>query len=121
MSLTVGTHLCGGEIISSKFVFTNIDIDCCIDKKIECEKEDTQRGAHLKDVPCCENHFTTIDVVDDFLKSSSHKSDNIVSAVLVSTILNSKMFQKEFSKFFSEYSPPLLKKDIQTLFQVFII
>lgn len=121
MSLTVGTHLCGGEIVSSKFVFTNIDLDCCIDKMIECESENTQRGTRLKDLPCCENHFTTIDVVDDFLKSNTQFNHIITAIDFVSSVSSHKLFQEVASKIYAEYSPPLVKKNIQTLFQVFII
>ncbi len=121
LGLTVGTHSCGGEIVSSEFVFTNIDLDCCADKMMACEEEKSHGEDLFKDVPCCENHYTTIDVVDDFLKSSTQISHNVISSAFVFTILNSKLFQKATTNFYTDYSPPLLKKEIQSLFQVFII
>lgn len=121
LSLTVSTHLCGGEIVSSEIAFANIDLDCCGDKIIDCEETGNHECDLLKEVPCCENHYTTIDVVDDFVKSATQTTQNDFTAVLLFAVLNSNLLHEAGAKIYTDYSPPILKRNIQTLFQVFII
>lgn len=125
VSLIIGTHYCGGEPVESKLLFGENHLGCGMaDMDESCDHEETNENNDVSfdNAPCCENDYFTVQVTDDFVKDTATVffSNNFVAA-LFSTILNPEIFSKYTNQLYTEYYPPPLEKNIQILFQTFLL
>lgn len=121
VGIIMATHLCGGEPIMSQMMLGSGKLDCGMpDMDTDCESE---KGIHYKTNPCCENHYQSLEVEDDYHQSNIVQLNiNIDFAIaLVHTFLNIELFSEDDKPQYANYSPPLLLRDITVLNQVFII
>src|SRR5690554_3500545 len=121
VGVTLATHLCGGQALMSRIMVGAGDLDCGM-PGMDSDSE-PENGIHYKAKPCCENHYQTLEVKDDYQPSKIVQLDfNIDFAVaLVHTFLNIGLFLEADKPPYGNYSPPLLLRDITVLNQVFII
>jgi len=119
VGVTLATHLCGGQALMSRIMVGSGDLDCGM-PGMDSEPEN---GIHYKAKPCCENHYQSLEVKDDYQPSKILQLDfNLDFAVaLVHTFLNIGLFPEINKPQQANYSPPLLPQDITVLNQVFII
>lgn len=136
--LTIGTHYCRGESTESIIVLGNeIDMGCgdiegneidmgCGDIEDEDHCADcadfTNNKLNFDKDSCCENQYQIIETTEDFVR------DSITIIVLnyfaiangyttknLNLFLNSQLYS------YTQYFPPPIVKDIQKLFQTFLI
>ncbi|MFO7862463.1 MAG: hypothetical protein R6U85_00545 [Salinivirgaceae bacterium] len=124
MSLVIGTHYCGGMAVESEIVFGASYLSCDM---AEMEQPSTHSEAPgtatfcFENIPCCENEFRTIQLTDEFIKEAVRLNfeANFVWFVDYPTLdLNVKVTAQPLITLFS--MPPI-EKDIQVLFQTFLI
>jgi hypothetical protein len=126
MYLTIGTHYCGGEAVKSKILLGKTNLDCGMDGMDEsCTHSETpgEYGNHLKTAPCCENEYQIIEPTDKFVKEEVQIASfnvDFAFAYLIAT-LTFDVFPKSTENLYADYSPPHYQKDIQVLFQSFLI
>lgn len=125
MNLAIGTHFCGGEAIETKIMLGDAQLGCGMpDMEEPCddsEKSNTNE-VHFENVPCCENEYQTVQVTDEFVKNTALQSFNVDFVLaFIYTNLNLDLFPKSAHQFYTEYISPPLEKDIQVLFQTFLI
>lgn len=126
LSLTRGTHFCHGEVVETKILLGKMDLDCGMQNMREyCDitEKSTSHELYFGNVPCCQNEYQTIHVTDEFVKDAAQFSFsfNFSSAFIYST-LNPDLFSKSTTQqFYTEYSPPPLEKDLEVLFESFLI
>lgn len=124
--LTTGTHFCGGEAVETKIISGETHLSCNMPDMAEpcddSEKTDKNRVSFDK-VPCCENDYQSVLVTNEFVKNDlANITFNIEFAVaLIYTTLNLDLFPKSKHQFYTEYISPPLEKDIQVIFQTFLI
>ena len=124
ISLTIGTHFCGGEPVESKFLFGETHLSCGMSDMDEtCEHAETNNNdISFNSTPCCENEYQTLKVTDDFVKDTVPICYNInFVTALISNIFNPEILLKSTNKIFTEYYPPPLEQNIQILFQTFLL
>jgi len=125
MSLTIGTHFCGGEVMEKKILFGGTHLGCNMpnmDKSCDIPAENNHDDVHLDKIPCCQNVYQTFQVTDNFVKDAATLSFNIDFALaIIDATLNVDLFPKASHQLFITYIPPPIEKDIPVLFQTFLI
>lgn len=125
MSLSIGTHFCGGIAIEKKILLGDLHLGCDMPNMEEsCDKSTDAKGIEhsFENTPCCQNEFQTVQVTDEFVNIVDQQSFNFDYAVaIISTIIDLDIPAKSTPKFFAEYISPPLEKDVQVLFQTFLI
>jgi hypothetical protein len=122
-SFTVNKHICGGEIANTTLFVSadncGMDMNVCENKLLAQEESKTS----LKQEPCCKNISEFIQGNDNNQQAKEFQLD-IPTIEFLTTFIYTYInnFQKENTLFeYVTYKPPLVFKDIQTLFQVFRI
>ncbi len=124
MYLTMGTHFCGGEIVETKIMLGETHLGCgMMDMEEPCDDSNpTNKGTNFNKTPCCANEYQTLQPTNEFVKDAAQIVFNVDFAVaFIYTTLNLDLFPKSTTKFYTEYISPPLEKDIQVLFQTFLI
>jgi hypothetical protein len=126
MYFTIGTHYCGGEAFVSKIILGKTHLDCGMAAMDEsCNQSETwgEYGNNLKKAPCCENEYQTIEPTDEFVKEELRLATlNVDFAIAhLFAALTFDALPKSTENFDTDYSLPHYKKDIQVLFQSFLI
>lgn len=122
MSLTIGTHICQGEAIETRIIYGSTHLGCDMEDMSEpCDINDQQDVSFSKE-QCCKNQYQTLQTTEDFVNDAFHSNLSIDFAVaFVSSLLNIDLFPQTTPQFNTAYLPPPLDKDIQVLFQTFLI
>ncbi len=123
--LTIGTHFCGGESVQLKILLGKKHLDCempNIDNSCAgFEKNSTQEFC-FDELPCCENEYQLVHLTNEFVISTAQTDFNVEFAVaFIFTGFKLDLFPKSTHQFYTEYISPPFEKDIQVLFQTFLI
>lgn len=125
MSLAIGTHICGGEAVEKKILLGDSHLGCDMSDMVEsCDISAESRGVgyHFENTPCCQNEFQFVELSDDFVKIVNQPTFNFDYAVaMISSIIDLDIPAKSTFPIFTQYIPPPLEKDVQVLFQTFLI
>jgi len=125
LSLTRGTHFCQGEAVETKILLGKMHLDCDMPDMAEsCDimEKSTSHEHYFGNLPCCQNEYLTIQGTDEFLKNATQYSFSFsFSLAFVNATLNPALFSKSTHQFYTEYSPPTLEKDLQVIFETFLI
>lgn len=116
-SFTLETHLCAGEVADTSFLG---NLERC--EMPNSEHNETQETS-LQKIPCCQDIVETIESSNDELtvvKELDVQEQQIVAALLFSYIhLFEGIAQQPI--FIKGYDPPRVSKDIQVLYDTFLI
>lgn len=125
LNLALGTHFCGGEAVETQITMGEAHFGCGMsDKDLSCKNsgETNNHDVSIDKVPCCENEYQHLQVENEFVKDAAQLSFNVDFAVaFIYTTFNVDLFPKIVPQSFTAHSPPPLEKDIQVLFQTFLI
>lgn len=73
-------------------------------------------------IPCCENEFQTVQTTNEFVKEGMQHYFNVDFAVeFIYKALKLGLSPKTNHQLFTVYSSPPIEKEIQILFQTFLI
>ncbi|WP_310992484.1 HYC_CC_PP family protein [Aequorivita marina] len=120
--LAYAQHFCGGMEMASKVTLGEKELSCGMD--LDVPILDCKTGADVpEDHDCCKNHVTRIQTDDSFAKSSFDlKFGNKLVATFVSVF---QLHQVEIAPtqkiFFADYTPPPLERDLNILYETFLI
>ncbi|MDT8394065.1 MAG: hypothetical protein RQ761_09475 [Bacteroidales bacterium] len=125
MSLSVGTHFCCGEAMVTKILVGDTHLGSGM-QDMEGTFNDSNRPntneLHFENVPCCENRYQTLQSTDEFIKDvETHSCRPDFVLAFVYTTPDLEINPNSTHRFFTEYISPPLEKDIQILFQTFLI
>lgn len=123
MYLTIGTHFCGGEAVESKILLGKNQLDCGMGELCNFSETSGNTGNHIESSPCCENEYKIIEPTDEFVKEEVQKASLNVDFALayLYASLTFDILPKSTVNFYRNYIPPPCEKDIQVLFQTFLI
>ncbi|WP_139316568.1 HYC_CC_PP family protein [Algoriphagus marinus] len=114
-------HLCMGTEMESAIGFSTTEIECeMAKKKPNCHSE--QESSKHEENDCCDEEFELL-VLDQELQkvqlASDYSPEFVVS--LVYTFLGISFFPIENHTNYQDYPPPILRQDLQVLYQSFLI
>jgi hypothetical protein len=118
----MNTHFCGGKAVKTTFSLGLGNPNCGMeDMSKDCENLPSEQE-QVSTKPCCENHHQVLQT-DDTAKTQqiSHGVNPVFFAALVRTIILPAIFSDKGQNTYAEYSPPLPERDVQVLFQTFLI
>lgn len=120
LSFTMNQHVCGGEIANTTFF---IDADNCGMDMNVCKNDTSKQQTSVDKEPCCKDISTLIQGNDNN-QQAQHLSLQIPQLEFATAFVYTYVLRfKEISSIslYAMYKPPLVYKNIQTLFQVFRI
>ncbi|MEY1638646.1 HYC_CC_PP family protein [Tenuifilum osseticum] len=125
INLTMGTHFCGGEAVETKIILGEKHLGCGMmgmEQPCDGSEHSNNNQVRFNNVPCCQNEFQTIQGTADFVKEAAQTVFNVdFTVAFIYTTLNLDLFPKSTHRVYTEYISPPLEKDIQVLFQTFLI
>lgn len=115
-------HFCSGMEMVAEVTLGEKNLSCGMDShapKTDCEDEETIPEAH----DCCKNQITKIQTDENFAKASFDlKLNKTFVATLVSVfVLQEVEIASAQKTFFADYGPPLLERDLNILYETFLI
>jgi hypothetical protein len=124
MGFTFATHYCGGQAVKSELgIGDHHSLDCGM-TTMDVKKEKSSDGLQYLAEDCCHNVAFEIVIKDDYQFSV----ENLTLTPHFTIALFSCFFDfdiSELSQQLTEYidytPPPLIKQDVQVLFQSFLI
>lgn len=125
MYLTIGTHYCGGEAVETKILFGQTHLGCgMMDMEGACDVYENPNNdkTGFNKTPCCDNEYQTLQSTNEFIKDVVPiPLDVDFVIVFICTTANVDLFSKTNHRVNTKYISPPLEKDVQTLFQSFLI
>jgi hypothetical protein len=123
LSLTIGTHVCAGEAIETRIIYGGSHLlGCGMEDMSEACEIPVQHDVNFSKDQCCENQYQTLQSSDEFVNDSFHHNFSVDFAVaFVHAALNIDSFSQADRPFNTAYLPPPHEKNIQALFQTFLI
>ena len=125
LSLSIGTHFCGGEAVETKILFGETHLGCDmpdIEESRDSSEKDNKNGISFDKPPCCKNEYQTVQSTNEFIKDAAQiifKAELPVEYIC--STLNFDLLPKTKHQSYTEYTFPQFEKDIQVLFQTFLI
>lgn len=122
LGFSMNTHFCGGEPIEKSVSLGTEMLSC----GMESEDSSCGNSGSLQNsfnaVPCCKDINVFLQVDDELRLKWSNSSFQNLNLVAVLPSYNFIAISKAKIEFaFIKYTPPLIKKNIQVLFQSFLI
>ena len=122
VSITFATHYCGGVAVKTSLSIGHENIGCGMTGSgdSDCEKFPSDSSISKK---CCENQYIQLSVEDEFSTNSSIQipsNFDFVSSSAVTFYVQNYFPNTLIQEYFSR-PPPIYKRDIQVLLQVFLI
>lgn len=120
MGFSMTTHYCGGHAVKSKLVLGDKSLDCGMEKMDEnCE---TGSETSITKKACCENHFMSLNVENEFQPTIAQPSLDVNFVfTFVYTYLELFSSNIEHETSYREYTPPFRDIDVHVMFQSFLI
>lgn len=122
IGFAMNTHFCGGKAVETTFTLGLGNPDCGMeDMEQECENMPSEEE-QIKAKPCCENHHQVIQT-DDIAKTQPSTSvvNPLFFTAFVQVFIQPLFFVDKRQSEYSEYPPPFFERDVQVLFQTFLI
>lgn len=115
-------HFCGGMEMMAGVTLGKKQLSCGMEEDFstaDCDEQSVVPEAH----DCCKNHITKIQTDDNFAKASFDiKLNKTFVATFVSVfVLQEAIIAPTQKTFFADYSPPPLERDLNILYETFLI
>lgn len=115
-------HFCGGMEIASEITFGEKHLSCGMD--MDAESSDCDDESKIFDKKhCCENLIAKVQTDDNFAKASFDLEFSKVFVAVFTSIFEFKSTEIFSPKtiYFAEYNPPPLERDLNILYETFLI
>ncbi len=121
VGLTFGTHYCGGKIVKAKLMIGYSELDCGMNN-LSINKVSSQKKVCVYSKSCCKNMYYTIDIDETvYQKLEFSISEFQFLSAIIQFHFNLKELKNLIFLIRINYQPPIWYKDIQVLFQSFLI
>ncbi len=116
LSFSVQKHICAGEV-------ADVSIIGNVDRCVMPDDQNHSDSSSIQKEPCCKDVITDVKSTNENIKVSHHSQLNSLQlvAIFVYTYFNLVEVLDNSITLFQEYSPPYVNKDIQVLYDTFII
>lgn len=116
LSFTVEKHICAGEVRDISFTGN-------LERCVMPSSSDDINSFNFDKEPCCKDIKHSVDGTNSELKVTPVVKIEVIQLAMAFVYSYHNIFQEEYDAkiHFNEYSPPVLEKDIQVLFETFQI
>lgn len=123
IGLSINTHFCRGRAVKTSFTLGLHNPDCGMAMMEQgCDAEPTSNDTQVKAKPCCENRHQILQLDENAdIKSSTVNTNPVFFVAFVHAFVQALIFADQKLIHNTDYSPPIPDKDIQVLFQTFLI
>lgn len=117
--ITYAQHFCGDYEMMSKITLGEEHLSCGMMDMMQMDCEDESAEDHN----CCDNEYTNVDTDENFAGVSTvfQVHQNFVFAFVSTFVLNTPFKYNTNHKFYQDYRPPPLEKDLVVLHETFLI
>jgi hypothetical protein len=122
MGVAMTTHFCDGHAVKSKLAIGKANLDCGMaDMDTDC-KDKPKNGLNVNTKPCCNNQSQTLET-DDYKNSGEVliKFNVDFAIAFVQSFFKFILFTEVPKTSYISHPPPYSEKNIQVLFQIFLI
>ena len=122
VGFTMNTHFCGGKAMETSFSIGPQNLDCGMsDMEKECESIPSKEK-QIKQKPCCENQHQLLQLDENAdVQITSIEVHPVFLIAFIHSFVQPVLFADQFPIHNTYYSPPIPDRDIQVLFQTFLI
>ncbi|MGB0431462.1 MAG: HYC_CC_PP family protein [Bacteroidia bacterium] len=122
VGFAMNTHFCGGKLVKSSFSLGIHNPDCGMGNlDATCEHKQS-KDEKFQSEGCCKNMHQVVEMDDGIeLQLDTEKLYPNFLIAFTYAFMASLVLKEEINVCYSEFSPPLPDKDIQVLFQTFLI
>jgi hypothetical protein len=122
MGFSIASHYCQGNLVKTGLVHGGNNFGCCMAKKAVQSPENCDSLNIQKKKNCCQNTYQQLDIEDDFNTQSLQIELNkqFVLAFFPIFFHLTQSEEKEIDTC-TAYSPPLIERNTQVLFQTFLL
>jgi len=119
LGLAMNTHFCGGEAVETSVTLGLDNLNCGMASMEEpCENNQQQ----VKSEACCDNTHNILQIDEDYEFNSAQINLNpIFITALIHSFVQPLIFSEQKHIQYKAYEPPIPNKDVQVLFQTFLI
>ena len=125
LNLSIGTHFCGGEAVETKILFGETHLGCGmpdIEKSRDDSEKNNKNGISFDKPPCCKNEYQTVQSTNEFVKDAAQIIFKVEFPVAyICSTLKFDLLPKTKHQSYTAFPFPPNEKDIQVLFQTFLI
>ncbi len=122
VGFSMNTHFCGGEAVETSFSIGLHNPDCGMDNMDEACEANLPIEEQIMPQPCCENQHQLMQLDENAAIQSLTVSTNFVFLVaFIHAFVQPILFADQSFTQNAFYDTPLPDKDIQVLFQTFLI
>ena len=122
IGLALNTHYCGGHAMDTSFSLGHDDLDCGMTNMDEKIDLDLSNELQLRPTACCDNQHQMLQLDEDVdIQVVSKEINPVFLVAFVTSLVQPIVFiEKSISE--NELDPsPLPDKDIQVLYQTFLL
>lgn len=122
VGFTMNTHFCGGEAVETSFSIGLHNPDCGMpDMDRDCETI-PYTEEQIKSKPCCENQHQLLHLDENAdVQATSVEFNPVFFVAFIHSFVQPVLFADQSLVDNTYHSPPIPDKDIQVLFQTFLI
>lgn len=122
VGFSLNTHFCGGEVVKSSFTIGLHNPDCEMANMDNTCDRNPSKEHQLAQKPCCENQHQIVQLDENATTELASININpVFVAAFIHVFVQPLVFADQALTTFVDYSAPLTDKDIQVLFQTFLI
>ena len=122
LGLTLNTHFCGGHAVESLLSLGMHDVGCGMEDMGNESDSEPQYPFELKSEPCCESTHQVFQIDERVdLQKSTNKVNPVFAVAFIHSFVQPLFISEQKQEHATVYPPPRIEKDIQILFQTFLI
>lgn len=122
IGFALNTHFCGGEAVKTSFSIGLNDLDCGMEKMVEDCAAPTHESTNLNKQSCCDNQHQVLQLDEnETILSSSVNVNPIFFVTFIHSFVKPLFFSEQRLVDSVDYLSPSPYKDIQILYQTFLI
>lgn len=123
LQLRIGTHFCGGEAVKSEIVSGHSEMTCGMTKEDNsCERKINYYSNAFSEKECCQNEFSSLQIEEEFNYKINFENSVQISIDLALNSISLLFFTGDNTYSYKpDRPPPLISKNLQVLFQTFLI
>lgn len=123
--LTIERHLCQDEVVEFRLLLGESQWGCDMVEEASTAEGLPKSGsgeAHLFPLPCCDNHYHTLQTTEEFIQNAAQKIfHKVFASDFANSIPQSDLLPGSAPLLRTKHKPPLLLKDVRLLFQIFLL